>query len=335
MMIMDAKLQDEPGRLAALRRYELLDTSAEAAFDRITNLVRTVLNVPMCAVSLIDAHRQWFKSCVGLEINETQREISFCTHTIQARVPFIVADAATDPRFAQNPLVLGEPFIRSYLGVPLTSPDGYNLGSLCAIDTRPRDFEPVQIQMLESFAALVMDEMELRRIAQVDSLTGVSTRRGFVQDVDKAVSRFVRDRTPATILVLDLDHFKQVNDSFGHAAGDAVLRGVGLQLIALVRSSDSIGRLGGEEFGILLPGRRLGDAQAIAERLRLSIEKTVIDHDPPIHLTASFGIASLTETTTSFDKWLDAADQGLYVAKRTGRNRTCVAELATLSGISA
>ena len=320
----DPKLQDEAGRLAALRRYELLDTPPEHAFDRFTHLVQTVLNVPICAVSLIDAERQWFKSCAGLDATETSRDISFCTHTIQARVPMNIPDATEDPRFAENPLVTGAPHIRSYLGIPLSSPDGYNLGSLCAIDTKPRVFEPAQVEVLKSFAALITDEMELRRIAQVDHLTGVATRRGFMLEVDKAIARYVRSQTPAALLVLDIDHFKAVNDTYGHPAGDTALRSVGSQLASLVRSTDTVGRLGGEEFGILLPGHSIGEAEAIAERLRISIQTTEIKHDPPLCITASFGVASLAKESLSFEQWLSCADRALYSAKRTGRNKTCI-----------
>jgi GAF domain-containing protein len=150
MTLEDVKLHDEPGRLAALHRYEILDTPKESSFERITGLVKTVLNVPMCAVSLIDTDRQWFKSCVGLTVSQTTRNISFCTHTIMERQPLHIPDATLDARFAENPLVTGDPFIRSYLGVPLSTPDGYNIGSLCAIDTKARTFSIDQIAVLQS-----------------------------------------------------------------------------------------------------------------------------------------------------------------------------------------
>ncbi len=321
--MIDTKLEDEPGRLAALQRYELLDTPKEAAFDRITSLVKTVLSVPICAVSLIDSDRQWFKSCVGLDIDGTGRNISFCTHTIKTRVPMNIPDAAVDVRFADNPLVTGAPYIRSYLGVPLSSPDGYNLGSLCAIDTRPRNFDPTQIEVLKSFAALVTDEMELRRIAQVDHLTGTATRRGFIQEAEKAIARFVRAQVPASFLVLDLDHFKHVNDTYGHPAGDLVLKMIGAVLSTLTRPTDFAGRLGGEEFGILLPETGLDEAMEIANRIRVALAATVVDHNPPIRITASFGVATLDADALSFEKWLAQADLGLYAAKRTGRNKVC------------
>jgi hypothetical protein len=151
--MIDTKLADEAARLAALRRYEILDTLPEAPFDRITGLVKAVFEVPIALVSLIDADRQWLKSCVGMDVSETPREISFCTHTIQRREPMVIANATEDPRFANNPLVTGPPYIASYLGAPLETPDGYNVGSLCAIDTKPRTFSATQIEVMKSFAA--------------------------------------------------------------------------------------------------------------------------------------------------------------------------------------
>jgi GAF domain-containing protein len=115
-------------RLAALYRYDVLDTPPEEAFDRITRLARMVLQLPIVLVSLIDRERQWFKSRQGLAATETPRSMSFCTHAIQRDVPMIVQDACADPRFQDNPLVVGDPGIRFYLGVPLRTPDGHNSG---------------------------------------------------------------------------------------------------------------------------------------------------------------------------------------------------------------
>jgi diguanylate cyclase (GGDEF)-like protein len=321
----EEKLADEAGRLAALRRFEVLDTPHEAPFDRITRLVKAVLGVPIALISLVDADRQWLKSCVGLDITETSREVSFCAHTIRKREPMVVPNAAEDPRFALNPLVTGPPHIASYLGVPLETPDGYNLGALCAIDTQPREFNADQIEVMKGFAALVMDELELRRIAQMDFLTGVATRRGFCLALDKAISRFKRHRRGSALLTLDVDHFKQVNDTYGHPVGDLVLRGVAAKLERLLRASDLIGRLGGEEFGVLLADANLNEATQAAERFRAAIEELVIENDPPLRVTASFGISVLEKVAWTANDWLAAADEALYEAKRSGRNRWCIA----------
>ncbi|MDY7523157.1 GAF domain-containing protein [Sphingomonas sp. 10B4] len=163
----------------------MLDTAVEEPFEKIVTLVRTVLAVPMATVTLVDRDRQWFKAKRGLEATETPRSISFCTHTIAQREPLIVEDARSDQRFADSPLVNGPPYIRSYAGIPLRTPEGYNVGALCAMDTRRRGFSPADIAILGNFANIVCDELELRLIARVDYLTGALTRRGFLESVWK------------------------------------------------------------------------------------------------------------------------------------------------------
>jgi len=319
------KLGDEPGRIAALERYDILDTPDEGAFDKITGLVRDILGVPICAVSLIDRDRQYFKSRQGLAARETPRDISFCTHTIGSREAMMVPDATADPRFAANPLVTGDPNIKSYCGVPLETPDGYNVGALCAIDTVPRSFDPHQIALLSRFAALVVDEMELRRIAQKDHLTGAATRRAFVAETDKAIARRDRNNRPSALLLLDIDHFKAINDGHGHPAGDAVLRQVAAAAMRMIRRNDSFGRIGGEEFGILLGETEADQAMDAAERFRAAIERIEFDEPAGVRVTASFGVAPLVAADSTSEQWLRRADVALYRAKRNGRNR---AELA-------
>ena len=153
----------EARRLHALRRYDILDTPPEAAFDRITGLIARLLGVPIALVSLVGDEWQFFKSCYGLDVTETPRDVSFCAHAIESDGVMVVEDAREDPRFAANPLVLGEPFIRFYAGAPLRTADGFNLGTLCAIDHAPRGLGPAEAATLRDLAAMVVDEMELRR----------------------------------------------------------------------------------------------------------------------------------------------------------------------------
>jgi PAS domain S-box-containing protein len=153
---------DEGERLKALRRYAILDTPQEEAFDRITHLAARLLKLPMVLVTLIDEDRQWFKSCYGLKTDEIPRGDSFCTHTILSDAALIVPDATLDPRFVDNPFVTGEPYLRFYAGVALMSPEGFKLGSLCAADVEPHKFGAEQEAILWDFAAMVMDELHLR-----------------------------------------------------------------------------------------------------------------------------------------------------------------------------
>lgn len=154
---------DEAERLDVLSSYEVLDTGPEESFDRITRMASRLLDVPICLISLIDKDRQWFKSRQGLDATETPRDISFCTHAILNDEVMVVPDAVDDPRFHDNPLVVGDPCIRFYAGAPLTTHSGHNLGTLCAIDRQPREMTDDERQLLDDLAHMVVDELELRK----------------------------------------------------------------------------------------------------------------------------------------------------------------------------
>ncbi|MFN0179919.1 MAG: ATP-binding protein [Gemmatimonadales bacterium] len=157
---------NEPGRLEALRAYRVLDTPPEAAFDDLTRLAARICGTPIALVSLIDAHRQWFKSRVGLDVTETPRDQAFCSHAIVGTDQMVVPDATQDDRFATNPLVTDEPHIRFYAGQPLTNSDGYGLGTLCVIDREPRQLDSDQLEALRILGLQVTTQLELRRSLQ-------------------------------------------------------------------------------------------------------------------------------------------------------------------------
>jgi PAS domain S-box-containing protein len=152
----------ETGRLAALQRYEILDTDPEAAFDEVTALVAESLDMPVALVSLVDSNRQWFKSRVGMEPRQTARDVSFCGHAVLQDEVLEIPDATKDDRFHDNPLVLGEPHICFYAGAPLATPDGHRIGTLCVMDRRPRRLKAGQRALLEQFARLVVVQLEQR-----------------------------------------------------------------------------------------------------------------------------------------------------------------------------
>ena len=154
---------DETERLAALASYQVLDTQAEPGFDALTRLAAHLLDVPIALVSIIAGDRQWFKSSFGVEAAETAREVSFCGHVVAGGMPLIVTDASTDPRFANNPFVAGAPHIRFYAGIPLRTPDGHVLGTLCALDYRPRELTAPEQEFLRLLSLQVMDQLELHR----------------------------------------------------------------------------------------------------------------------------------------------------------------------------
>ncbi|WP_051244688.1 GAF domain-containing protein [Azohydromonas australica] len=150
---------EEQERLAALRALLILDTPPEERFDRVVRFAADEFDCPIALVSLIDENRQWFKARVGLEVCETGRDISFCGHAVVRESIFVIEDASADERFADNPLVTGAPFIRFYAGAPLAARDGQRVGTLCLIDTKPRQLDATDLGILASLRDLVAEEL--------------------------------------------------------------------------------------------------------------------------------------------------------------------------------
>jgi len=169
----------ESARLSALEATALLDSLPEDRFDRITRLAKRAFGADIALISLIDSDRQWFKSKQGLDINETSRDIAFCDHAIRQKDVMVVGDAKVDTRFANNPLVTGEPSINFYAGAPLITQSGQALGTLCVIDSMPRDdFSQEDAQMLKDLAAAVMTEIEIVKQQQLISDLNVVNEDG-------------------------------------------------------------------------------------------------------------------------------------------------------------
>ncbi|MGU3665106.1 diguanylate cyclase [Methylobacterium sp. A49B] len=320
---MSAQTQiQEQARLASLDYYDVLDTPSEEAFDRITRLTRRMFDVPMSTITLIDGHRQWFKSRQGVSASETSKGPALCDIVVREARPLIVPDTLADVRFADNPFVLGEPHIRFYAGAPLRTSEGYCIGTLCAMDTNPRTFPADQLDTLSDLARIVMSELELRVLAMTDGLTGALSCRAFRDEFSRAFALAVRHKHELSCIMLDLDHFKSVNDGHGHAVGDRVLSAVAGVCRDELRKSDAFGRLGGEEFAILLPHTGLASAMQVAEKLRGAIARLDIPTPlRPIRITASFGVAALNGSVADPDMLLQNADAALYSAKDDGRNR--------------
>lgn len=338
---------DEPLRLEALRRTRLVETPLEARFERITRMAQRLLNVPVVTISLVDQGKQWFKSTQGINAVQTSREISFCGHAILDNSIMEVQDARVDPRFTDNPLVTGYPGIVFYAGAPLMSEDGHNIGVFCVIDHKPRKLSQSDAEALRDLANMAQEEMtkaarnavhgelleqidEERRRSMVDPLTRLWNREGISQVLQHRHAN-PRPGTVTGLILADVDHFKAVNDSLGHAAGDAVLRETAKRMLAALRDVDNIGRYGGEEFLIVTgPIRSPDEAGAIAERIRLRVcEHPVTTDAGPVPVTVSLGAATFGPgESRSPDELVALADAALYAAKHNGRNRVELASAA-------
>lgn len=467
------QLARESERVEKLKAFGILDTPPEAEFDTIVALAQRLLDVPIALVSLVDDHRQWFKARCGLSVSETGREHAFCSHAITSDDVMVVEDATQDPRFADNPLVTGEPGIRFYAGAPLRpAAEGFDddlpgIGTLCVIDTRPRTLSERELQVLKDLSGLasaligaraaqaaaqglsrsarthvamlerqhlqlrqaermagigswrfdladqrlywseqvyvihglphgqmpsldealnfyraderaeidrllqrcsthaepfdfesdfftvdgrqrrvrsmgeaqVVDgcvvaiigvfqdvterharEQSLRRDADTDALTGLANRSCLNKHLNDALERARAASDPACLLLLDLDGFKGVNDTFGHATGDAVLHGMAQTLRDIAPPKSVVARLGGDEFVVLLTRPRdCGDVESIVGAVLSSLRDHVEKDGIRRTVSVTVGAALLDGATASSSEWLHRADVALYEAKRVQR----------------
>ncbi len=331
---------NEERRLASLKAMKLLDTPIEDRFERVTRLARRSFGVPISAISLIDHDRQWFKSIQGLDATQTSREVSFCGHAINGDEVFVVQDSHDDDRFRDNPLVTGDPNIRFYAGCPVRSPDGFNIGTLCVIDREPRRFDADDIASLRDLARMVEDEFRLnlakhsqealieeldraRLAASVDPLTRIWNRGAITEILKRELAQCARSGVGVGLLMIDFDHFKNINDRHGHLTGDAVLREGVARMLGIVRSGDAIGRYGGEEFMAVLPECHESDVEQIAERLRAIVSANpMTGSGEPIKVTVSLGGAWCPGYMSMEPEMLiQRADAAVYKAKANGRDR--------------
>jgi diguanylate cyclase (GGDEF)-like protein len=209
---------------------------------------------------------------------------------------------------------------RAFLETPLLR-DGATIGSLRILDTTDRHFDERDCVLLEGFARLIVEQVDLWSEASRDMLTGAMTRRAFEDVLHKACAARLRQHGDTALILFDLDHFKCVNDTMGHSAGDAVLRATARTVLRELRVEDSFGRVGGEEFAILVSGADLNQAADVAERVRRAIARMTIPNYPGLEVTASFGVVQLSDAAPAPEALMDAADAALYDAKSAGRNK--------------
>lgn len=317
-MIKAATPHNESRRLNALRHLNILDTAAEERFDRVTRIAKELFQVPIVLISLIDENRQWFKSREGLITQQTSRDIAFCSHVILQDDMIIVEDATHDERFSDNPLVLGDPYIKFYLGCPLKVHNKYNVGAFCLIDKKPRSFTKEQQGIIRDLARIIETELESIHLTTTDELTNLTNRRGFLLIGEYLFNLCQRENRSLSLLFFDLDQFKMINDQFGHDEGDKVLKFFSEVLQKNFRKSDLIARLGGDEFCILCYGLKEADVGKLMQRLRPEVARFP---SKQFQIHFSVGLIEYDEAKhPDFHSLLVAGDQKMYAHKKNKKN---------------
>jgi diguanylate cyclase (GGDEF)-like protein len=332
-----ARPQADQFRLAALHRYHILDTPACEDFSFLTELAAKVCEVPYAFISLVDTDRVWVKSCTGMQMGELPRGESYCSLAVLGEASTEIPDLSDDSRTAHMALTVSAPHMRMYSSVALTSSDGHAIGTLCVLDTKPGRLRDDQRTTLAKLARQVMALIELRAnernleaavrelelLATTDDLTGLHNRRSLQARMKFEVARARRFRAPLSALMIDVDHFKKINDEHGHVVGDQVLANIGRLLRENVRVIDMPTRYGGEELCVLLPNTPMEGACKLAENLRAKIEAQIhMAGARQLQITASIGVGTFNHMEIDdAESLLKQADDALYRAKHAGRNR--------------
>lgn len=307
--------RDEQSRLADLKSLGILDTPSEERYDRFTRLTKRAFNVPFAMLSLIDENREWFKSKQGLTETHFPRTGSFCSEVIKQHGVMTVQDAASDPRFAALARDRG---IKFYAACPVRSRRGNVIGTLSIADTTPRTFNDADKACLQDLAIMVEEELTVQSIANIDDLTSLFNRRGFLGVGEHTIAICRRMQRPATMMFFDLDGFKQVNDNYGHAEGDKVLKNIGSLMQSVFRNSDVVARMGGDEFCVLLTGTDTTNVDRPLENLTESIN--LQNSHTPYDIGFSVGVVAYEDRHESIATLMEEADHLMYEQKRTRKS---------------
>ncbi|MFG1431952.1 sensor domain-containing diguanylate cyclase [Xanthobacter sp. V2C-8] len=319
---------NEAERLGVLVACGIMDAAPDERFDRITRLAAHIYDAEAAFIGLVDDECQSLISLTSSALGRNvPRRDSVCDMIIESGHPMVVGDLKTDPRMAGHPLVQ-QLTLRFYAGAPIVSEPDLVLGTLCVMKREPADPDRFDIGPLVDLAAIAADEIvqwrrnaELARQSQTDSLTGLANRRGFDDAIASAVRRTHRTGQPVSLLVLDIDYFKGLNDLGCHQMGDEVLARIGSLLAAAVRSPlDLCARVGGDEFAVILPDAGEQGARAVAETLLAELRAAAIPHPAGTSVTVSIGGATLCGAEATAPDLFRLADAALYEAKRAGRD---------------
>lgn len=340
-MLIAPKPKNEKERVQALVNLEVMDTPINPVFERITRITKQMFGVPVVAISIIDSERQWFKSTQGMNVCENDLSSSFCSHAILQDDVFVVPDSLKDPRFADNPCVEADPFVRFYAGCPVQTQDGYKIGTLCIIDSKPREFTEEQLTSLRDMASLVQDELQkyhikhtqlevikeldkAKRAKLIDGLTGVWNREGTEINLRENMLLAQAQKYNLVVGIYDIDNFKHVNDTYGHNAGDAVIREICKTMVINLDDNDIIGRWGGEEFVIIAKiNTNTDEVLKRIDNARAQVcATTVAFEDKQISVSITVGLTIFDHNSNiSKEELIGIADQALYKGKNSGKNK--------------
>jgi len=294
---------NETQRLLRITELCVLDNTPDDVFEEIVAMAAEFFNTPIALISIVDEHRQWFRARVGLEAQETPRDVSFCAYTILAEEAFEVTDATLDERFKDNGLVTGHPGIRYYAGAPLVTEDGIALGSLCVIDTQPRaPMSAHQSSMLKRFASLVMKRIvDLRLSCFVDQPSGLYNRSRLEEDITQAVASGQDYRLVAVDMITP-EFLNSIVKALGYSFSQDMVTAIKKRLQALLPSDCTLYKVGPTRFGFLLPSDIT--YEAVCRAIIKNFETPVECRGIPVQMQVGIGVAALSSDASGEQDWM-------------------------------
>lgn len=326
-----------------LQRYRIL--RGDSAHDAVclADTMAVALRVPFVYVALYKRYRERYRCAHGLEAYSAEAIETYLARVHLAQSVFQVPDIESEEFFTVEEHIKDLPKVKSLAGIPLADPHGKKFGTLCIADSSAREFTDEDLQLLSGFARVVSNDIcvrsaahyavgdlmrleeekcELFDLATVDPLTKALNRRSFDRFAAREFARFQRDNSQIATLMLDIDHFKSVNDQHGHAIGDQVIAKLVSVITNCVRQEDLVGRLGGEEFAIVLVEANASNANCVANRIRNAVKQVSFPSpNGPFSITCSIGISEPAACDEDITWSLQRSDEALYEAKETGRDR--------------
>jgi diguanylate cyclase (GGDEF)-like protein len=329
----------ETQRLRTLRSYDALGPGRDKGLDALCGQLRRSLDVPMAAVSIVDETHTHLIGRDGVDTESVPNDQSFCALAIREMdgAPFAVVDALSDSRFRTNPFVTDGCGIRFYAAAPLIAGDGSALGCLCALDTRAREVTATERQTLVDLSRTAMQILEMRRhmqqarqLALTDDLTKLPNRTAIEIELGKAIAALDQRDLPFSLLRLDVDGIARINETKGQPAGDALLRLIGDALKHKTRRGETAGRLGGDDFALIILGADPAMALSAGRRIKLLLDKAVAAASYDV--TFSMGLVTFLSAPADVAATMRESEARLLEAKRGGRNQIVDAVVGETDG---